>query len=93
LIRDLAASGSFAQTHSVVAQLSKFTDFTTAQLNEIVEAAISNRQVSWIISDPDIYAFLKGVTAGHNNEIEESNWKELQKLLKKAEMEMKEDAG
>jgi predicted nucleic acid-binding protein len=92
LIRTLAASGSFAQTHSVIAKLSKFTDFTTAQLNEIVEAAISNRQVSWIVGDADVYEFLKSATAGHDNDIEENNWKELQGLLKKAEIEMKEDA-
>jgi predicted nucleic acid-binding protein len=92
LIRNLAASGSFAQTHSVVAKLSKFTDFTTAQLNEIVEAAVFNRQVSWIIGDPDVYEFLKSVTAGHEADIKEDNWKELQGLMKKAEMEMKEDA-
>jgi predicted nucleic acid-binding protein len=93
LIRDLAASGSFAQTHSVVAKLSRFTDFTPLQVNQIVEAAISNRQVTWIISDPDVYEFLKSVTDGHEDDIEESNWKEFQSLLRKAEMEIKEEAS
>src|SRR5262249_48306954 len=34
LIRNLAASGSFAQTHSALARLSKFSEFTPLQLNE-----------------------------------------------------------
>ncbi len=83
LIRNLAASGSFAQTHSVLAKLSKFTEFTTAQLNEIVEAAISNNQISSIIDDADVEAFLKSVTSGRARDVKPENWKELQWLMTK----------
>ena len=83
LIRNLAASGSFAQTHSVLAKLSKFTEFTTAQLNEIVEAAISNNQISSIIDDADVEAFLKSVTSGRSRDVKPENWKELQRLMTK----------
>jgi len=92
LIRNLAASGSFAQTHSVLAKLSKFTEFTTTQLNEIVEAAISNNQISNIIDDADVEAFLKSVTSGRASDIKPENWKELHRLMtKRAEPEAVDD--
>lgn len=88
LIRDLAASRNFAQTHIIVAKLSKFTEFTIAQLNEIVDAAISNDQVSRVMGDPDVHAFLKSVTEGHVRDIKPDSWKQLQRLMtKRAEPE------
>jgi hypothetical protein len=83
LIRDLASSVNFAQTHNIVSKLSKFTEFTTAQLNEIVEAAISKNQVSWIIDDPDVESFLKTLTSGRARDIKPENHKELQRLMTK----------
>ncbi len=83
-IRNLAASGSFAQTHSAVAKLSKFTEFTATQLNEIVEAAISNDQIRPIIDDTDVEAFLKSLTSERRRDIKPENWKELQGLMTKA---------
>jgi predicted nucleic acid-binding protein len=62
LIRDLANSANFAQTHSVISRLSKFTEFTTPQVNEIAQAAISNNQIRWIIEDADVEAFLKPIS-------------------------------
>jgi len=91
LIRDLASSPNFAQTHNVVSKLSKFTEFTAAQLNEIVEAAISNNQVNWIIDDPDVEAFLKSLTAGRGRDIKPENQKELQRLMTKAAKVNEED--
>ncbi len=81
LIRNLAASASFAQTHSVLAKLSKFTEFTPSQLNEIVEAAISNDQISRIIDDTDVEGFLKSVTAARAKDVKPENWKQLLGLM------------
>jgi predicted nucleic acid-binding protein len=61
LIEALAKSPTFARTHLVVAQLSKFTDFQPEQLNAIVSAATSNSQVYSIIDDPDVKTFLLAV--------------------------------
>ena len=83
LIRNLAASASFAQTHSVLAKLSKFTEFTPSQLNEIVEASISNDQIYKIIDDTDVEAFLKRVTAARASDIKSENWQQLQWLMTK----------
>jgi predicted nucleic acid-binding protein len=59
LIDDLAQSSNFAKTHNIISKLSKFTEFTAGQRNEIVEAAVSNNQVAWIVGDPDVHAFLE----------------------------------
>ncbi len=37
LIRELGASPTFAKTHEVIGDLSKYSDYTSAQLNDIVE--------------------------------------------------------
>jgi predicted nucleic acid-binding protein len=58
LIGELATSGSFQRTHEIIARLSKYSDFTDAQLNAIALAAATNDQVYWIINDPDVYDFL-----------------------------------
>ena len=73
LIGDLAASRSFAQTHTLVSKLSNYNDFTSEQLNEIVKAAISNNQIYWIIKDPDVYEFFTSIIRGHENQIDEGN--------------------
>jgi hypothetical protein len=81
LIRDLANSGTFIKTHSIVARLSSFEEFIIAQRNAIVDAAITNNQVSWIISDPDIRSFLLHVIDGHKQDLNQESLVELQALL------------
>jgi predicted nucleic acid-binding protein len=51
LINDLRHSDSFRTTKWTLRKLSKFSDFTEDELNEIVLAAISNRQIYWISGD------------------------------------------
>lgn len=83
LIKDFAQSGSFATTHAVVAKLAKFADFTPAQLNAIVSAAISNSQISMIATDQDVHEFLSAVVAGHEGQIEDKDdLATLQSLMK-----------
>lgn len=81
-IRALATSASFSETHSAVARLAKYTQFTGAQVNDIVRAAVSNSQVSWIIEDADIHKFLSGVIVGHEKDVDVDNHSELLRLLK-----------
>lgn len=63
LIRQLAQSSSFSETHSVVAQLARHVDFSVAQRNDILRAAVRNSQVSWIILDEDVHEFIETVTS------------------------------
>jgi predicted nucleic acid-binding protein len=81
LIEDLAKSGTFARTHSVIAKLASYSDFTAAQLNAIVDAAISNSQIYMIISDEDVYTFLASVITDHEMEIDKDNLETLHSLL------------
>lgn len=61
LIRDLANSGSFARTHSLVARLSNYSEFTDSQAVAIANATLSNNQVRLISGDPDVRRFLRYV--------------------------------
>ena len=85
LIRNLAASQNFAHTHRVIAKLLKYTDFTNAQANAIIEAAVSNNQISWIIEDKDVNQFLRAVISGREDQIDPNNLGALYDLFEKAE--------
>ena len=69
-IKQLAASSNFSTTHTVVAKLSKYVDFTAAQATEILSAASVNNQVSWIITDADVKAFVESILANYSTKVE-----------------------
>ncbi len=70
-IRSLINSGNFASTHSAIAKLSKYSEFNKSQVNEIVQIAISNNQVNWIICDQDVYEFYSALIDNHDQLIDE----------------------
>lgn len=57
LITALEESGTFANTHQVIAQLAKQRDFSDEQVVRMVDAAIENTQISWIAEDEDVKKF------------------------------------
>lgn len=59
LIDNLAESGSFATTHNLITKLEEFGYFSLKEVQRILSAAVSNAQFGWIVSDDDVYAFLK----------------------------------
>lgn len=69
-IKNLAESRSFARTHEVISELNRFTDFTPPQINDIVGACLSNRQVQWIICDQDVKNFIEQIIAKYGSMIE-----------------------
>ena len=77
LISRLSNSPSFADTHAIIYELSKYPDFSVNHSNAIVGAAISNDQVYWIITDEDVKDFLMRVVSAHIDDIEPSNLDEL----------------
>lgn len=85
LIEEFASSPSFAQTHLVTAKLSKFSDFSPVQLNEIVAAAATNSQVYWIASDRDVRRFLTKVVSGKEHLVDPDNLRRLQSILEGTE--------
>lgn len=81
VIRELASSESFAKTHATIAELGQYSDFSMSQVNAIVQAAISNSQVCWIVGDWDVNSFLKDVIKGKEEHIDAKKLAELQELL------------
>jgi predicted nucleic acid-binding protein len=91
LIKSLCGSSNFANTHTVIAKLSKYSDFTTAQANEIAEAALANNQVRWIISDSDVFEFLSALADSHRGKITELTYEALSEKLKNAKPAEEDD--
>nr|WP_286197268.1 PIN domain-containing protein [Variovorax boronicumulans] len=56
-IKQFVTSPNFAFTHTYVAKLTKFSDFTLSQASTILAAPLSNNQVGWIATDPDVQNF------------------------------------
>lgn len=57
LIEELQNSRSFKTTHSVIAELASFAEWSKEQKDKIVSAAINNQQVFLILKDDDIKSF------------------------------------
>jgi predicted nucleic acid-binding protein len=56
-IGNLSNSGSFASTHSYIAELEKFDQFSPEQVERLVKIPAQNNQVGWIIGDTDVHVF------------------------------------
>ena len=91
LIRNLVNSSTFAETHTVIWKLSKYSDFSPTQIDEIIVAALLNNQVHWIIEDTDVYEFLNSVISGQERLIDQGNLQALQELLPKVSKNKNEE--
>lgn len=81
LIRRLAASSTFSQTHSVLAKLRNHSGFTNGQLNAILEAYVSNNQIYWILSDSDVRSFIDTIVDGNQEVLNSDNLITLNMLI------------
>lgn len=81
LIQGLSSSSNFAQTHKLISKLRKFTEFTHAQANDIISAAVSNNQIYWIIDDEDVNEFIRYIIDKYEDVIEEDNLEHIQHYL------------
>lgn len=70
LIERLASSSNFARTHSILAQLGTFDEFTQEQVNEIILASVSNSQIYWIAQDQDVNETLNKIARTHHRLID-----------------------
>lgn len=80
-IKDLVNSKSFAKTHLAIAQLSKYAEFSKAQSNELVQAAINNSQVNWILCDSDILEFYQSLISNYSDYIDDTLLENLKKEI------------
>lgn len=81
LIRDLVNSQSITSTQIAIAKLSYYSEFTAAQVNTIVGAAISNRQVGWSIEDDLVKSFLRSVVTNNEQYLDEASLAAIAGLL------------
>lgn len=65
LIERLASSSSFAETHAIIAALSKFTSFAQKQAEDLLNVLLLNNQVRWIGDDDDVRNFYEKIIDNH----------------------------
>jgi hypothetical protein len=85
LIRDFVNSQSIADTQKAISKLSYYQEFSAAQVNTIVAAAISNRQVVWSIEDERVRSFLSSVVANNEQYLDATSLTSIQALLIQSE--------
>lgn len=81
LIDRLSKSGSFVTTHSVISSLSKHSEFSKNQVEELTEIAELNSQVNWIMTDPDVFEFYKGILEKYGDTMSEKSKAKLHSLI------------
>lgn len=89
-VQQLVGSRAFTTTHSAIAKLSGFENFSQLQVGEIVNVALTNSQVNWILGDPDVYEFMVKLAAEYKDKMEEGAYGNLMESLKEHEPEEEE---
>lgn len=64
LIIELENSNSFTGTHSVISKLQEIDTWTDAQKDTLFEIALRNSQILYILGDPDVSSFYRGLLEG-----------------------------
>lgn len=57
----LESSGSFANTHAVIANLNKYSTWTNSEKDWLIDIALNNSQVNYIINDIDLKHFYENI--------------------------------
>jgi len=65
-VRSLTTSGSFTSTHAAIADLERIGTYTAEQAGELIQAAVDNTQVRWLLGDDDVVAFYTRLLAAHD---------------------------
>ena len=80
-IKSLARCSSFSMTHTVIAYLKAYEDFSQKQVNLLTKIALENEQITWIINDPDAHTFYTGLIDKYEKDIDEDLLVKLKDLL------------
>ena len=64
LINSLEESGSFSQTHKIIEQMNKVSNWSLDEKKRIVRIGEMNHQVAYIMEDKDIAAFYRKIFKG-----------------------------
>lgn len=85
LVRDLTNSGSFSETHAMVASLERLSDLTPAQVKAIAAAVVNNGQIRRIIHDADVERFIRRLIDTRGSDMAEANRQAVEQLLSEPE--------
>lgn len=85
LIQRLANSGSFFSTHAYIARLAAQPEFSTAQVEQLVEIPGANNQVGWIVGDADVHDFYKNLQNKYGDKINPASAERLAEIVKAGE--------
>jgi len=91
LIDSLAESGSFAVTHNLIAKLEQFGYFSLKEVKRILAAAVANNQFGWIVSDDDVFAFLRRVAVPRIGSLTDPEQVELLQEMLESKAAQKDD--
>ncbi|MDN3521862.1 PIN domain-containing protein [Halomonas ramblicola] len=80
-IKSLRESSNFAATHSTIARLSSYGDFSYSQVNELSRILVNNEQVSWIVCDSDVNGFYADLVNKYREQIETEYLQEVEAHL------------
>ena len=78
MIVKLSNSSSFAFTHLIIKELSKYNNWTADQKDALYNAFINNEQISWIAEDNDVNLFYSKLL---NDDEKNDNAKQVHKML------------
>lgn len=81
LIRDLVTSQSIAATQVAIEKLSYYSEFSAAQVNTIVTAAIGNRHIIWSLEDDRVSGFLRSVVVNNSQYLDPTSLAAIRSLL------------
>lgn len=70
-IAALSSSGSFANTHAVIKVLKKYDGWSEMEIESLMEIAINNNQVKYILTDSDVRAFYLSLLNGLSEPLSE----------------------
>lgn len=61
LIISLNGSGNFNTTHTIIKKLSRFDEWEPDEIDMLLEIALNNHQVGFILNDNDLKAFYRSI--------------------------------
>lgn len=84
-LSNLEHSGSFSQTHAIIADLQKYVYFSKDDAEKIIEICLANGQVGSIDTDHDVSGFLRRSILPYAHDLENENNKRLFNAAREAE--------
>lgn len=69
LIEDLLGSASFNETHRVLGQLNRYTEFTHDEAERLLAGGLENTQIFWLVDDPDVERLVVSLLDAHRSDL------------------------